>query len=146
MHVRGLRRRPPSCTDALAMILIHACARIAIQDIPKDCRGRCYFNSYMREDCNPCLPLQIFRTLIYFDSCMREDCNTTAFLVMMTTRGFRFMHVRGLQRAEATGALPRLYFDSCMCEDCNVIDQDVLIHACARIATMSCNLDLIAQF
>ena len=45
-----------------------------------------------------------------------------------------------------------IYFDSCMCEDCNEQRRQgrshdyILIHACARIATMSCNLDLIAQF
>ena len=43
---------PISCHGLARDILIHACARIAIQDILKDCCGRCYFNSYMREDCN----------------------------------------------------------------------------------------------
>ena len=116
MHVRGLRRRPPSCTDALAMILIHACARIAIQDIPKDCRGRCYFNSYMRKDCNEGPGMGgVSGVLIH--ACARI-ATVFCFVVLRpiyisihacariaTNRGFqgaepplfRFMHARGLQ-------------------------------------------------
>ena len=78
-----------------------------------------YFDSYMREDCNGC---QIHSSFggSDFDLCMREDCNAGQ-------GGFQ------LQSRD---------FDSCMREDCNkprVLGGGasfILIHACARIATV----------
>ena len=78
-----------------------------------------HFDSCMREDCNPCLPLQIFRTLIYFDSCMCEDCNEQR----RQGRSHDYILIHACARIA-----------TCLwCQ--RSTQQAISIHACARIVT-----------
>ena len=62
-----------------------------------------------------CLATKIVQ---YFDSCMREDCNPRITRTR-TSRRFWFMHVRGLQFILHDKDTNEDDFDSCMREDCN---------------------------
>ena len=99
MHARGLQSLRVYVVSLAQIISIHACARIATNRVGRPSVSLSYFDSCMREDCNPDLcyrKIAIFISIhacariatppgmpgrsrpAYFDSCMREDCNGIA--------------------------------------------------------------------
>ena len=106
-----------------------------------------HFDSCMCEDCNPINHIISQRLLILIHACARIATVRTV-LEYYGRKTFWFMHVRGLQQQICTDfcayfcSFIRFFcFNSCMREDCNIKwvrrqKNLILIHACARIATV----------
>ena len=99
----------------VAAILIHTCLKIATQDIPKDCRGRCYFDSCMCEDCNEGPGVGGVGGILI------HACARIATSIRRIGAGNVLIHacVRIATNRIGRPSVSPSHFDSCMREDCN---------------------------